>query len=56
MEAAFRPGVAGGAVLLHPHLQSVAVTVGGDGHDVLVVAAGLTFEPQLLPGAAEEAG
>ena len=56
VEAAFRPGVAGGAVLSHPHFQCVPVAVGGNGRDVLIIAAGLPLEPQLLPGAAPEAG
>ena len=48
--------MAGGALLLHPHLQCVPVAVGSDGRDVLIIAAGLPLEPQLLPGAAPEAG
>ena len=56
MEATLLAGVAGRAVLLYQHGESIAVAVGGDGHDVLVVAAGLALEPQFLTGATPEAG
>ena len=38
------------------HHQSIFVTVGGDGLDVLIVAAGLSLAPQAVSGAAEKAG
>ncbi len=49
-------GMAGRAVLFHYHNQGILIAVRGDGYDVLVVAAGLTLEPQLVPGTAPEAG
>ena len=44
-EAGIAAGVAGRAVLFHHDHQRVTVAISGDGHNVLVVAAGLTLEP-----------
>ena len=48
--------MAGGAVRLHRHHQCVVVTVGGDGNNVLIIAAGFPLQPKLLTGAAVETG
>ena len=55
-EAALGTGVAGGAVLDHLHHQRVVVTVGGDGHHMLDIAAGVALAPDLLAAAAPEHG
>ena len=47
--------VAGGAVGLHGDHQGVVIAVRGDGYDVLIIAAGLSLQPQLLTGAAVKA-
>ena len=46
----------GGAVLVHADHQGVVVAVGGDVDDVLGVAGCLALAPELLAGAAPEAG
>ena len=56
VEAGVRPEMAGGAFLVYCDYQRVAVTVSGNVHDVLDVAAGFAFAPQFLPGAGPEAG
>ena len=48
--------VTGGSVLFYPHQQGIFVAVGPQLHNVLIVAAGLPLEPQLLPGPGPEAG
>ena len=48
--------MAGGAVLVDQDRQRVPVTVGGNGDDMLIIAGGFTFAPELLAGAAPEAG
>ena len=55
-EAGVAAQMAGRAVLEDLHGQGVAVAVGGDGDDMLDVAAGLALAPELLAGTAEEAG
>ena len=46
----------GRTILLHFHHQSISVAISGNADDVLVIAAGFSLEPQLLPGSAPEAG
>ena len=48
--------MAGRALRLYHDHKGVLVAVGGDGYDVLVIAAGFPFEPQLITGAAPKAG
>ena len=55
-EAGIGAQMAGRTFLFHHDHQCVVVAVGGDGDDVLVIAAGLALEPQLLTGTAPEAG
>lgn len=56
MEAGLGAGVAGGPLLVHPDHQGIVVAVGGDVDDVLHRPGGLPLPPQLLAGAAPEAG
>ena len=44
------------SVLLHKDDQCVAVAVGGDAHDMLIIAARLSFCPKLAAGTAPKAG
>ena len=44
--------MAGRAVLGNLDHQRIVVTIGCDGHNVLIIAAGLTLQPKLLPGTA----
>ena len=48
--------MAGRTVLLHLYQQGVTVTVRPQLHDMLVISAGLPFEPQLLSGPGPEVG
>ena len=56
VETGIRAGMAGRAVLLYDHNQRISVTISGDGHDVLIVAAGFALQPKLFSGTAPEAG
>ena len=56
VEAGRRSEVTRGTVRLDDDLESVAVAVRGDRHDVLIVSARLALEPQLIPRAAPETG
>ena len=55
-EAGFAAGVAGRAVFYDEDDESVLVAVGGNGDDLLPVAAGFALAPELLAGAAKKAG
>ena len=55
-EAGLRAQMAGRAVLAHLDEQRVAVTVRGDGDDMLEVAARLALRPELPAGAGVKAG
>ena len=48
--------MAGRPLLVHCDDQSVPVTVCGDVHNMLDVAAGFAFAPEFLPGTGPEAG
>ena len=48
--------VAGRAIRFYLHNQCIVIAVRFDGHDMLIVAAGLPLQPQLLTGTAPEAG